>query len=443
MHKRKKIKGGVETGGVASVLVRNKRAIVGSQPVLPKKYGDPRIFLVLCTISECTFANAMLDLRASINVMLAPIYKSLNFGDLESTRMVIQLANRSFIQPLGILEDVLVVVNDLIFPADLYVLDMEVKTSGKGFALILGCPFLMIAKTKIDVYAETLSMEFGDNLVQFNIFEAMQHPIKDHSLFGIDVIDELVEEHTQLDVDNDEMPGFIEIVNVLDYVASVAEAVDSVEMSEVYDEESKHVKRVGIQITEIKRSTQAQVATTNGKSNSTNQGRDSTRDKIDSHEETHRCMINILDLLEECMEVFMDDFTIYAKPFDACLENLSWVLTRCIETNLVFNFEKCHFMVIEGIVLGHLVSSRGIEVNKAKVNIITSLPNPTSVRDVHSFLAHVRFYKQFIKNFSKIALPLSKLLQKEVDFVFDKAYEDAFQELKTRLTSTPILQAPN
>ncbi|RDX85789.1 Retrovirus-related Pol polyprotein, partial [Mucuna pruriens] len=133
-----------------------------------------------------------------------------------------------------------------------------------------------------------------------------------------------------------------------------------------------------------------------------------------------RCMISIfLDLLEECIEVFMDNFTVYMESFDAC-----------IETNLLLNFEKCHFMVTEGIVLGHLVSSRGIEVDKAKVDIITSLPNLAFVRDVHSFLGH-------------IALPLYKLLQKEVDFVFDKAYEDTFQELKTRLTSTPILQASN
>ncbi|RDX72854.1 Retrovirus-related Pol polyprotein from transposon 17.6, partial [Mucuna pruriens] len=99
-----------------------------------------------------------------------------------------------------------------------------------------------------------------------------------------------------------------------------------------------------------------------------------------------RCMTSIFsDLLQECMEVFMDDFTVYADSFDACLENLSKVLTRCIDTNLVLNFEKCHFMVTEGIVLGHLVSNKGIEVDKSKIDIITSLRNPTSVREVRSF----------------------------------------------------------
>ncbi|RDX82278.1 Retrovirus-related Pol polyprotein from transposon opus, partial [Mucuna pruriens] len=143
------------------------------------------------------------------------------------------------------------------------------------------------------------------------------------------------------------------------------------------------------------------------------------------------CMTSIFsDLLQNCMEVFMDDFTVYADSFEACLSNLSKVLKRCVDTNLVLNFEKCHFMVTKGIVLGHLVSNRGIEVDKSKIDIITSLPNSTFVREVHSFLEHAGFYRRFIKNFSKLSLPLSKLLE-------------AFQELKDKLTSASILQAPN
>ncbi|RDX75381.1 Retrovirus-related Pol polyprotein from transposon 17.6, partial [Mucuna pruriens] len=123
-----------------------------------------------------------------------------------------------------------------------------------------------------------------------------------------------------------------------------------------------------------------------------------------------------LNLLPDCMEVFMDDFTVYAT---------------CINTNLVLNFEKYHFMVTEGIVLGHLISNKGIEVDKSKIDIITSLPNPTSMREVHSFLGHAGFYRRFIKNFNKITLPLSKMLQKDVDFSFDQPCIEAFKELKT------------
>ncbi|RDY09666.1 hypothetical protein CR513_05931, partial [Mucuna pruriens] len=136
VHKRKKMKGGVELGGVVSALTGNAITI-GSQHTLPKKCRDPRIFSIPCTIDECTFVDAMLELGASINVMPTSIYKSLNFGDLEPTRMIIQLENRSIVQPLGVLEDVLVQVIELIFPADFYVLDMEDETSGKGSTLIL------------------------------------------------------------------------------------------------------------------------------------------------------------------------------------------------------------------------------------------------------------------------------------------------------------------
>ncbi|RDX87946.1 Retrovirus-related Pol polyprotein from transposon 17.6, partial [Mucuna pruriens] len=104
---------------------------------------------------------------------------------------------------------------------------------------------------------------------------------------------------------------------------------------------------------------------------------------------------------------------------------------------------KCHFMVTEGIILGHLVSNRGIEVDKAKIDIIASLSHPAFVREVRSFLGNAGFYKRFIQNFSKIALPLSKLLQQDVEFVFDQPCIEAFQELKKRLTTTPIFQAPD
>ena len=155
-------------------------------------------------------------------------------------------------------------------------------------------------------------------------------------------------------------------------------------------------------------------------------------------------MVSIFsDYIEHIIEVFMDDFTVYGDSFDNCLHNLTLVLQRCIETNLVLNSEKCHFMVEQGIALGHVVSSRGIEVDKAKVDTIQSLPYPTSVQEIHSFLRHAGFYRRFIKDFSKIALPLCKLLQKDVAFEFNEACKKAFDKLKELLTSTPVIRPPN
>jgi hypothetical protein len=82
------------------------------------------------------------------------------------------------------------------------------------------------------------------------------------------------------------------------------------------------------------------------------------------------------NMIEEIMELFMDDFSVYGKTFDHYLENLDKVLQRCQEKDLVLNWEKCHFMVRESIVLGHLVFERGIEVDKAKIEVIEQLPPP-------------------------------------------------------------------
>jgi len=139
----------------------------------------------------------------------------------------------------------------------------------------------------------------------------------------------------------------------------------------------------------------------------------------------------------------MDDFTIYGSSFDVCLDSLEKVLNRCTETNLVLNFEKCHFMVEQGIVLGHIISKKGIEVDPANIFVISQFPYPSCVREVRSFLGHARFYRRFIRDFSKVALPLSNLLQKEVEFDFNDKCKKAFDCLKRALTTTPIIQAPN
>ncbi|CAL2239443.1 unnamed protein product [Prunus armeniaca] len=157
-----------------------------------------------------------------------------------------------------------------------------------------------------------------------------------------------------------------------------------------------------------------------------------------------RCMMSIFsDMVERFIEVFMDDFSVFGDSFDQCLHYLSKVLARCEQTNLVLNWEKCHFMVNQGIVLGHVISSKGIEVDKAKIDLIASMPSPTSVKEVRSFLGHAGFYRRFIKEFSKIARPLCNLLAKDMDFVFDQNCENAFNALKKMLTTAPIIIPPD
>ncbi|GJW51391.1 reverse transcriptase domain-containing protein [Tanacetum coccineum] len=157
-----------------------------------------------------------------------------------------------------------------------------------------------------------------------------------------------------------------------------------------------------------------------------------------------RCMMAIFhDMIEETMEVFMDDFSVFGDSFSSCLSHLDKMLKRCEDTNLVLNWEKCHFMVKEGIVLGHKILKSGIEVDRAKVDVIAKLPPPTSVKGIRSFLGHAGFYRRFIQDFSKIAWPMTHLLEKETLFIFSTECREAFETLKKKLTEAPILVAPD
>jgi hypothetical protein len=149
------------------------------------------------------------------------------------------------------------------------------------------------------------------------------------------------------------------------------------------------------------------------------------------------------EFIEEIVKVFMDDFSVYGKTFADCLENLDKVLTKCGEVDLVLNWEKCHFMVRQGIVLGHVTSKRGVKVHKSRVEAVEKLPPPTDIKSLRSFLRHAGFYRRFIKNFSKITKPLTNLHQKDVPFNFNEKCLAAFQTLKRALVTTPITQPPN
>nr|GEV71890.1 reverse transcriptase domain-containing protein [Tanacetum cinerariifolium] len=119
------------------------------------------------------------------------------------------------------------------------------------------------------------------------------------------------------------------------------------------------------------------------------------------------------------------------------------MLQRCEDTNLVLNWEKCHFMVKEGIVLDHMISKNRLKVDRSKVDVIAKLPYPTTVKGVRSFLGHAGFYRRFIQDFFKIARPVTHLLEKDTPFVFSKDCIDAFETFKKKLTEASILVVPD
>nr|GFA12744.1 reverse transcriptase domain-containing protein [Tanacetum cinerariifolium] len=148
-------------------------------------------------------------------------------------------------------------------------------------------------------------------------------------------------------------------------------------------------------------------------------------------------------MVEKTMEVFMDDFSFFGNSFENCLSRLDKMLQRCEDTSLSLNWEKSHFMVKEGIVLGHKISKNRIEVDRAKFDVIAKLPHPTTVKGIRSFLGHVGFYWRFIQDLSKISRPMTHLLEKNTPFIFSEDCIQAFQTLKKKLMEAPILIAPN
>nr|GFA47240.1 reverse transcriptase domain-containing protein [Tanacetum cinerariifolium] len=156
---------------------------------------------------------------------------------------------------------------------------------------------------------------------------------------------------------------------------------------------------------------------------------------------------------------FLDDFSGYFQiPIDPrdqekttftcpygtfAYRRMPFGLCNAPDTNLSLNYEKSHFMVKEGIVLGHKISKNRIEVDRAKVDVIAKLPHPTTVKGIQSFLGHVGFYQRFIQDFSKISRPMTHLLEKNTPIIFSKDCIQAFQTLKKKLTEAPILIASN
>ena len=137
------------------------------------------------------------------------------------------------------------------------------------------------------------------------------------------------------------------------------------------------------------------------------------------------------------------NFSVFGASFDACFEHLTQILDVCVRKCLVLSWEKSHFIVREGIVIGHLVSSKGLEVDNAKVEVIKDLALPKSIRELRSFIGHVGFYRHFIKDFAKVSKPQTSLVCKENNFIIEEEGKHAFMQLKQALVEAPILQSPN
>ena len=186
---RKKLKGDeiVSMGETASAIILRK---------MPEKCSDPGMISLPCVIGNKRIERAMLDLGASINVMPYSVYCDLNLGPMNRTGVIIKLADRSKTRPVGVVEDILVQVNKLIFSADFFIMKTEDDNNDvpDSATLLLGRPFMLTAKTNIDLDECTVSVKFDGDVVKFNLFDSMKYPVESHSLCSIDIIDSVVQD---------------------------------------------------------------------------------------------------------------------------------------------------------------------------------------------------------------------------------------------------------
>ncbi|XP_014499202.1 uncharacterized protein LOC106760253 [Vigna radiata var. radiata] len=162
------------------------------QKLLPPKFKDPGSFTIPCTIGTLAIGKALIDLGASINLMPLSMFKKIGELELKPSCMTLQLAYRSIKYPHGVVKDVLVKVDKFLFPVDFVIMEMEEDID---VPLILGRPFMKIARVLIDVDNGKLKVRVQNEEVDFNVFEAMSHPNDDEECFQLDALDEEIPPH--------------------------------------------------------------------------------------------------------------------------------------------------------------------------------------------------------------------------------------------------------
>ncbi|XP_070020563.1 uncharacterized protein [Nicotiana sylvestris] len=412
------------------------------------KLEDPGAFTIPCIIGIAEFAKVLCDLGASINLMPYSVYKTLGIRKPRTTSMRLQMADRTMKRPLGVIEDVLVRCDTLILLADFIILDCEVNYK---VPIILGRPFLTTGKDLVDVEARELTFRIGDEKVVFHVCKSMRQPNSNKVFSFIDLVTDVIVNETSV------------VINVDDTLEAILLNIDDEEMEGLLGMTTPHTKPstedppilelkpfpAHLQYEFLVLSSTLPVIHSSCLTDVQINLEEGAKPSIEHQRRLNESMqvvvkkdiIKWLDagvvypisvvrgllqfnvsqrkgvydgdrhgMVEDYLEVYMEDFSVVRNSFDDCLANLDKVLARCEEINLVLNWEKCHFIVEKGIFFGDKISKNGIEVDKAKIDVISKLPPPTS---------------------------------KDAKFHFNDDCIRAIELLKFKLTTTLIITTPN
>nr|GEW00843.1 reverse transcriptase domain-containing protein [Tanacetum cinerariifolium] len=348
---------------------------------LPEKLGDPSKFLIPCDFPRMDECLALADLDASINLMPLSVWNKISFPEPSPTCMTLELTDRLISRPIGVAKDVFVKVGTFHFSADFVVVDFD---ADPRVPLILRRSFLKTGCTLIDVYEEELTLQvlgfsvsgnptpstkpivsissptltpFGDSDFLFEETDAFlaidDEPISpkiDNSYYDSEGDILLLEEF----LNDDPLSSPLhpqELKGDDKFPVIIAKDLKDWEKIALIKVLKSHKQALAWQLSDIKDTFQ------------------------------RRMMAIFHDMIEKTMEVFMDDFSDFENSFGTCLSHLDKMLKRCEDTNLCLNWVNSHFMVKEGIILGHKISKNKIEVDKAKVDVIAKLPHPTTIKE--------------------------------------------------------------
>ncbi|RVW31118.1 Transposon Tf2-11 polyprotein [Vitis vinifera] len=415
-------------------LTVNKKAFLTEQvsAILqcksPLKYKDPGSPTISVMIGGKVVEKALLDLGASVNLLPYFRLQAIGTWGVEATAITLSLADRSVKIPRGVIENVLVQVDNFYYPVDFIVLDTDPTVKEANLVpIILGRPFLATSNA-----SSTAGMGLSESPTVLATLQSWRKIEEILPLFNKEEETAAKKEIPKLNLkplpvelkytyleENNQCPVVISSSltshqeNCLTEVLKRSEVLKLLQAGIIYPiSDSPWVspiqvvpKKSGITVVQNEKGEEITTRLTSGwrvcidyrKLNAVTRKDhfplpfiDQVLERVSGH--PFYCFLDGYsgDMVERIMEVFMDDITVYGGTFEECLVNLEAVLHRCIEKDLVLNWEKCHFMVRQGIVLGHIISEKGIEVDKAKVELIVKLPSPTTVKGVRQFLGHAR-----------------------------------------------------
>nr|GEU89754.1 reverse transcriptase domain-containing protein [Tanacetum cinerariifolium] len=417
---------------------------------LPEKLRDPSKFLIPCDFPSMAECLSLADLSASINLMPFLVWKRLSLPDLTPTCMTLELANRSISHPVGVTEDV------------------YVKTGRALIDVFEGELILRVGNYLPEVYKELKICKAKSEKSSINEPPAVE--LKDlppHLEYAFLEGDDNLPVIITKDLSVEEKTAFITVLKshkraiawkLYDIKGIDPEFTHKILMEEDFEPAAQHQRRVNPKIHDVIKQEVIKLLEAGliyPISNSPwvspvhcvpKKGGFTVVENVDNELIPTRLVTG----WRVCIDYRSGENHIHLPIRNVCLSlhafglcNAPGTFQRCEDINLCLNWEKSHFMVKEGIVLGHKISKQWIEVDKAKVDVITKLPHPTTVKGIRSFLGHAGFYCRFIKDFSKIARLMTRLLEKDTPFIFFQECIEAFQTLKIKLTKSPILIAPD